>query len=94
MEVAVAGTGVCVGAFCVMAYTVCVTTACTVATPSLGEDWSGCKSGMASIVIGKQAMAANAIIPNKIRIDLVVIFMAHLHIVLLMDGALNLKVPC
>jgi hypothetical protein len=94
MEVAVAGTGVCVGAFCVMAYTVCVTKAWTVATPSSGEDWSGRKSGMASMLIGKQAMAPKAKMPNKIRIDLVVIFMAHLHIVLLMDGALNLKVPC
>jgi len=31
--------------------------------------------------------------PNKIRIELVLIFILHLHIVLLMDGALNLKVP-
>src|SRR5687768_7228413 len=45
------------------------------------------------MVTGKQAMAAKAKIPNTIRIELVVIFISHLQIVLLMDGALNLKVP-
>jgi hypothetical protein len=42
---------------------------------------------------GRQAMIARAIMPNKIRILFVVIFMSHLHIVLLMDGALRAKVP-
>ena len=45
------------------------------------------------MVKGKQAMIANATMPNKIRIELVLIFIVHLHIVLLMDGALNIKVP-
>ena len=37
-----------------------------------------CK-GMAKMDIGKQAMIAKAIMPNKIRIWLVVIFIAHLQ---------------
>ena len=45
------------------------------------------------MVIGKQAISANATMPNKIRIELVLIFVSHLHIVLLMDGALKIKVP-
>jgi hypothetical protein len=48
---------------------------------------------MAIKVTGKQAMIVKAIMPNKIRIELVVSFISHLHIVLLMDGALNMKVP-
>jgi hypothetical protein len=48
---------------------------------------------MASMVIGKHAMIAKANMPNKIRIEFVLIFMSHLHIVLLMDGALKIKVP-
>src|SRR5215216_2563170 len=48
---------------------------------------------MAKMETGKQAMIAKAITPKKIRIELVVIFMSHLHIVLLMDGALKINVP-
>jgi hypothetical protein len=41
---------------------------------------------MAIRVTGKQAMIAKAIMPNKIRIELVVSFISNLHLVLLMDG--------
>ena len=38
-------------------------------------------------------MIVKATMPNKIRIELVLIFILHLHVVLLMDGVLNMKVP-
>src|SRR5215207_10062733 len=91
--VPVTGTGVEVGEFSVAAYMVCVTIACTVAAASLVPGWAGCSSGMAIKVTGKHAMIAKAITPNKIRIELVLIFILHLQVVLLMDGVLNRKVP-
>src|SRR5215210_5622122 len=48
---------------------------------------------MASIVIGKHAMMAKVSMPNKIRIEFVLIFISHLQVVLLMDGTLKIKVP-
>jgi len=48
---------------------------------------------MAIKVTGRQAMIVKATMPNKIRIELVLIFILHLHVVLLMDGVLNMKVP-
>ena len=48
---------------------------------------------MAIRVTGKHAMIARAIMPKKIRIELVVSFILHLQVVLLMDGTLNRKVP-
>src|SRR5215207_7537162 len=91
--VAVTGTGVEVGEFCVAAYMVCVTIACTVAAASLVPGWAGSSSGMAIKVTGKHAMIAKPITPNKIRIELVLIFILHLQVVLLMDGVFNMKVP-
>jgi hypothetical protein len=38
-------------------------------------------------------MIAKATMPNKIRIELVLIFILHLQVVLLMDGIFNMKVP-
>jgi len=93
MGVAVAGTGVDVGAIGVTAPMVWVTTACMVAAASLEFGWPGPSSGIAIKVTGKQAMMAKAKTPNKIRIELVVSFISHLHIVLLMDGVLNMNVP-
>jgi hypothetical protein len=78
-EVAVAGMGVCVGAFRVMATMVCVTMACTVAAESTGAGCSCWRSGEANTAIGKQATIARAIMPNNKRIELVVIFILHLQ---------------
>jgi hypothetical protein len=50
-----------------------------VAAESGWEGWPGPNSGRAKMVIGKQAMIANPTMPNKIRIELVVIFMLHLQ---------------
>lgn len=92
-EVAVAGMGVWAGAFCVMAYMVCVTITSTVATESLVAGCWDLIKGMAITVMGKQARIAKAKMPNKIRIELVVSFIVHLHIVQEMDDTLSIKVP-
>jgi hypothetical protein len=67
--------------------------ACTVAEASFGPGRFDSNSGIAIRVTGKQAMIANAMMPNKIRIELVLSFILHLQVVLLMDGALNRNVP-
>jgi hypothetical protein len=84
--VAVAGMVVCVGAFWVTAYIVCVTIACTVAAGSLGAVCVGLTNGRASMVTGKHAMIAKAKMPNKIRVEFVVSFIVHLQFVQEMDA--------
>jgi hypothetical protein len=94
MGVLIAGNGVAVTGMAVgAADMVWVTMAWIVAIESTVFGFAGCSSGMAIRVTGKQAMIARAIMPKKIRIELVVSFILHLQVVLLMDGALNMKVP-
>lgn len=91
-DVAVAGSGVIVGrtdvwvgAFCVMAYMVCVTIAWTVANESFVACGCGFINGIANKVMGKQDITAIAIIPAITRVELVVSFIMHLLYVQEMD---------
>jgi hypothetical protein len=86
MGVLVAGTGlgrdkvgVAEGAVCVIATIVWEMTAWSVASAPAWDGWFGPSRGMAKMVTGRQAIMARAIMPNKIRILLVVTFILHLQ---------------